>query len=209
LIRNESQVSILSCGGNKKLREFLKFHSIPRSLPKKQLYSSRILTYYRKMLKAESNNEMLLEDLPEKREMLDPYTSDGENNFGKSMINISNDHYAKSFNSIGSSSGDKYTSISSSYNNDARFASVSSEPISKDDEESTSNSTTSSKLLTMLGVGLGAGLSITKQLAYVVKDKVSDMDLGSKLGVAGGKTVEALKYTGSKVYEKSSDFIVI
>ena len=38
-------------GGNKKLKDFLKYCAIPRSLPKKQLYNSKILNYYRKYVK--------------------------------------------------------------------------------------------------------------------------------------------------------------
>ena len=35
-----------------------------------------------------------------------------------------------------------------------------------------------------------------------------EMDLGSKIIYGGGVTVEAIKYTGSKVYEKGSDIVV-
>jgi ADP-ribosylation factor GTPase-activating protein 1 len=47
---NENGVSLMRCGGNKKLRYFLRLYNIPRTIPKKQLYNSKIMHYYRKMV---------------------------------------------------------------------------------------------------------------------------------------------------------------
>ena len=48
---NKSQLDILKISGNKRLNEFLRFYSINKNLPKKELFNSKILHYYRKMVK--------------------------------------------------------------------------------------------------------------------------------------------------------------
>jgi hypothetical protein len=138
-------------------------------------------------------------------------------------MSISSDHYNKS-NSFSSStnsnnsssirnntnnnnnnnysyndSSNKFTSISSKYGNDSRFASVSSGPI-----EETSASTTSDTVLSYLG----SFLYKTKEVATTIKDKVSEIDLTNTIELSK-KTIDVLKYTGSVVYEKTSDIIVI
>jgi hypothetical protein len=125
--------------------------------------------------------------------MLDGFNED--NNRSK-FDRISADHYSNSYSN-------KFTSISSTYNDDPRFASISSDPITyKNDEEyKESNSTFYSYL--------GIAYNKTKAFASIVKDKIVEMDLGSKLKETGGKTVDVLKYTGSKVYEKGSEVVVI
>lgn len=193
-------------GGNKRLREFLKSCDIPRTFPRKQLYSSKIFNYYRKMLKAEANNELFSQEIPDKRTMLDPYTADSEVNLNKMMINISSNHYTNSYNSVSSSvsnEGEKYSTISKSYKDDNRFASVSSQPLNDDEPEEVPD-TTSGKIFFFLGAAYGK----TKELACIVKDKVSTMELGSKIIYGGGVAVEAVKYTGSVVYEKGQEFAV-
>jgi len=160
------------------------------------------------MLKAEANNESLSIDPPDRREMLDPYTAESDSKFNKMMINISDDHYTNNYSSVTSSvenNTNKCNSVGSRYNNDDRFASVSSEPWNKDEVvEASSDSSTSSTIFSYLG----AAFYKTKELAVAVKDKVSEIELGSKLAYTGGLTVEALKYTDSKVYEKGQDLMV-
>ena len=111
------------------------------------LYSSKILTYFRRILKAEANGEPFNLEVPQKMEMLEPYTGDTDfktqTDFNKMMINIGQDHYSnsRSYSSVNNSSNsnsyenkysdnnssnEKFTSISSNYKNDSRFASVSS-----------------------------------------------------------------------------------
>jgi ADP-ribosylation factor GTPase-activating protein 1 len=45
-----TQLKTLEIGGNKRLKEFLKQHRAPSYLSKKQIYSSKILNYYRKLV---------------------------------------------------------------------------------------------------------------------------------------------------------------
>lgn len=44
-------------------------------------------------------------------------------------------------------------------------------------------------------------------VASALKDKMGEMEVGSKILYAGGKTLEAIAYTGGKVYEKGSEII--
>jgi hypothetical protein len=45
------QLKILEIGGNKRLREFLKANKTPNYLSKKQLYNTKLMYYYRKLVK--------------------------------------------------------------------------------------------------------------------------------------------------------------
>jgi hypothetical protein len=121
-------------------------------------------------------------------------------------MSISSDHYSRSntyssssnSSSYSSDSSNKFTSINSKYGNDSRFASVSSGPIEQATEPTTSE--------TMISY-LGSFLYKTREVASTLKDKVSEIDLTTTIEYSK-KTLDVLKYTGSVVYEKTSDIIV-
>jgi hypothetical protein len=169
------------------------------------------------MLKAISNNELFSQKIPDEREMLDPYYAENEENLSGMMINISSDHYSKNNSenkSYGSnshensntrnySSEDKsFSSVSSNYKNDSRFASISSEPLNSEDQNQSKSEASSFFSF------VGSALSKTKELAGTVGQSVYNMGLGGKILYGGAIAVEAVKFTGSKVYEKSSDLVV-
>jgi hypothetical protein len=54
----------------------------------------------------------------------------------------------------------------------------------------------------------GSFLNKTKEVASTIKDKVSEIDLTTTMEYSK-KTFDVLKYTGSVVYEKTSDIIVV
>lgn len=246
---------MMALGGNKRLAEFLNKCNVPRTTPIKQLYGSKIMNFYRRMLKSFANDEPFAEVLPDRDEMIDSYTSaNNHSSLNNKMININENHYTKSssysntgnsrfistnkyesvvpsnssddynypsldnkmisindnhysnknsFSSV-SNDGKKFESVSSNYNNDSRFASISSEPIENYAIHNEGYNTTGSKLYSFLG----SAFDVTKNIAGALKEKVSEMEIGSKLINTGGKTIEVLKYTGSKVIEKSSDIAV-
>jgi ADP-ribosylation factor GTPase-activating protein 1 len=47
---NKNQLDLLKIAGNKRLNDFLRFYSINKNIPKKQLYNSKIMQCYRKMV---------------------------------------------------------------------------------------------------------------------------------------------------------------
>jgi hypothetical protein len=47
---NNTQINLLKVGGNKRLKNFLIFYSMPLHLNKYQVYSSKIVNYYRRMV---------------------------------------------------------------------------------------------------------------------------------------------------------------
>jgi ADP-ribosylation factor GTPase-activating protein 1 len=47
---NKNQVDVLKISGNKRLNDFLRFYGINKNISKKQLFNSKILHYYRKMV---------------------------------------------------------------------------------------------------------------------------------------------------------------
>ncbi len=54
-------------GGNKKLKEFLEENNIDTNIDKNILYNSKLMLYYRNKLKAEAEEKLLLEDIPQKK----------------------------------------------------------------------------------------------------------------------------------------------
>lgn len=100
-------------------------------------------------------------------------------------------------------------SVNSTYKDDPRFASISSEPYEPEKEgrygsTCSSNSYSDYKLYSYFGFAFDK----TKQIASAVKDKIVEYEIGNKIVTTGSKTVDVLRYTGSKVYEKSSEVAV-
>jgi len=121
------------------------------------------------------------------------------------MITINDNHYSHSSSPSAISSDRKMFETKSNYNNDSRFASISSGPIENYSIENDTMASTSSRVYSFFG----AAYDVTKIVAGAIKEKVSEMDIGRRLYYTGEKTVEVLRYTGSKVIETSSDIAVI
>lgn len=85
------------------------------------------------------------------------------------------------------------TKISTKNNDTSRFSSVGSGQNYSDDQDPPSGYFSSFKYY------LGSALTKTAQAALVIKDKVSEMELGTKLKNTGIRTVEIIKDTGMKV----------
>lgn len=45
-----NQVELMKIGGNKKLKEFLRFCGLDNNINKKVLYNSKVMNFYRKMV---------------------------------------------------------------------------------------------------------------------------------------------------------------
>ena len=80
--------------------------------------------------------------------------------------------------------------------------------VGKDFEESKS-SINNSNVLGSFNAWMGTAYNNTKNFAYNVKDKVSEMDLGNKIKNAGYITYEVVKDTGTKVVNKGTEAAVI
>ena len=101
---------MMDLGGNRRLSEFLSKCGISRSIPIKQLYNSKIMHFYRRMLKAFANDEAFEEELPDRNEMINSYTSaDNYANFNNRMTNINDDHYKKTNRTASVSNEGKYS----------------------------------------------------------------------------------------------------
>jgi hypothetical protein len=122
--------------------------------------------------------------------------------------------------SYSANKGDRFASVSSSSNggsngssnsnvwksnnyssnsNSNRFASIGSEYNSGDDQTDKNSGYMSS-----FKYYLGTALYKTYDVACNIKEKVSEMELGSTLKGAGIKTVEIIKDTGAKVKESNA-----
>ena len=82
---NKNQLNIMKKGGNKKLKEFLEENNIDTNTDKNILYNSKLMLYYRNKLKAEAEEKLLLEDIPQKNEFLEPYNVDNNENSKKNL----------------------------------------------------------------------------------------------------------------------------
>lgn len=151
-------------------------------------------------MKSEVNNERR-PNPPHKAECLKSEISDNSNN----EYFVLNNNNGSKYNSVSSSGGTKNEIIKSSWNNNyssnqgnkdnsSRFSSVGSKYNNNDDhQEETSGYMGSFKYY------LGSALHKTMDVAINIKEKVSEMDLGTKIKNTGWKTVEIIKDTGIKV----------
>ena len=78
---NKNQLKIMKAGGNKKLKLFLENYNVPKNIGKKELYNSKLMVYYRKKLKAEAEEDLLIDQLPPKEEFWDSYQDNNINIF--------------------------------------------------------------------------------------------------------------------------------
>ena len=97
---NQEQVNIMKVGGNQRLRDFLTTYNMPEDIDKQRIYCSKLMSYYRKQLKAESIGQLFMEPLPPKEEFWAPASSDDEapsifsnNNPNKNNFFSQNDNY--------------------------------------------------------------------------------------------------------------------
>lgn len=94
---------------------------------------------------------------------------------------------------------------SNNNDNNKRFQAVGS-----NNDTSTSNSSeqNNNNVMGSFNAWMGTAYNKTKQIAFNVKDKVSEMDLGNKIKSAGLKTYEVVKDTGTKVVNKGTEAAV-
>ena len=102
---NKNQLNIMKKGGNKKLKEFLEENNIDINMDKNILFNSKLMLFYRNKLKAEAEEKLLLEDLPQKSEFLEPYNTDNNENSHNKIdlneilnLNKEKNHYEENIN---------------------------------------------------------------------------------------------------------------
>ena len=106
---NDSQIGLMRVGGNKKLRELLEVYKIDKlRIDKEKLYSSKLLDFYRHVLKSKEANELSSKEAPSQEDALKSsisfYSNDNNND------DASSNNEQNKFGSIGSettSGGDK------------------------------------------------------------------------------------------------------
>ena len=85
---NKNQLNIMKIGGNKRLKKFLEDNNVPKNINKKALYNSKIMVYYRKLLKSEAEGELLLEQIPSKEELWESYLENNNNSSNNNNLNF-------------------------------------------------------------------------------------------------------------------------
>ena len=85
---NKNQLNLMKIGGNKRLKKFLEDNNVPKNIDKKTLYNSKLMVYYRKLLKSEAEGELLLEQIPSKEELWESYLENSNNNSNNNNLNF-------------------------------------------------------------------------------------------------------------------------
>ena len=152
------------------------------------------------------NSDMNYPSLNSSISLTDNSNYDSVNNSNKPTI--SSDHYAKSRSNSSSNNvtdlNARFSSVSSKYNDDPRFASVGSEPYTYTEDDSIRGD---GKIDTIKNI-LSTAYDKTKTVASTVGETMSEMELGDKLKTTGTKTYEVLKTTSSFLYEKGNELYV-
>jgi hypothetical protein len=163
---NETQISFLKVGGNKRLRDLLNMYEIPKSTPVEVIYNSKLLNYHRNQIKNDiTNGGQLI--MPNIEDCLEP--------FEPKIQSQNKNYYSVGSNGDFNNDGNKNNGGYFSY-----FSSVLTNAYEK-----------------------------SKEVAYNVKDKVKDMDIGTKIKQTGTKTFEVLKDTSNVVKEKGGKTVEV
>lgn len=97
----------------------------------------------------------------------------------------------------------KFAQINPKNQNDPRYCSIGSDPYNNSTSSSWSSSSYWSGVSSLLGKVWGASANV----ASVIKDKLNENNVGSKIVYVGGKAFQIIAYTGGKIYEKGSEII--
>jgi hypothetical protein len=102
-----TQVAFMKVGGNDRLKTFLLSHDMPDYLDKKTIYCSKLMSYYRRMLKAEANGEMFCEPMPRQENYWDESSKDEIDNNSKYTNNLFSN---RNFNNNNKKNNSNYSS---------------------------------------------------------------------------------------------------
>ena len=232
---NKAQLNLMKKGGNQKLNIFLESNNIPKNVDKTTLYNSKIMFYYKKKLQSESEERILLEQLPPQNEILEPYQENNDLDIDNILINKNNNFIN---NNIINTNEDNSV-YSENDNNDfmhkldypKNSINIDEEQYSKAKDEIISNNKNDT-LLTVddpkyESIGSDNGKKYSNNSGYIsmvgnilykvwdtgvyatssVKDKMSEYQLGKNILFLGGKLYEGVAYIGGKLIEKGADII--
>jgi hypothetical protein len=177
---NETQITFLKVGGNKRLRELLNLYEVPTSTPKENLYNSKLLEYHRNQIKNDVTNGGRLV-MPILEDCLNPIESKV-----KQEQTTTNKNYYSIGNSADATDSNKNTDGYLSY-----FGSVFSTAYEKGMEVA---STVKDKVNDM---------DITNKIIKTGSRTIEVLkDTGNVVKEQGSKTVDAIRDTTTKVIHK-------
>jgi len=175
---------MLRAGGNKRLNDLLISYDIDRKTDLKIIYQSKLLDYYKNLLK----REIYKETIPVKPD-----------------IKIALEPYKEEVTNTNQTTNQTATTSTNSTVADNKFGSISSDLNQNESEEGEGFSS-------YLYSWMGTAYDTSKNIASTVKDKLNDTTIGSKIIDTGSKigstTVDILRGTGKTIYEKSSELAV-
>jgi hypothetical protein len=221
----KSQLNLMKAGGNKRLKLFLQEYNVPNNISKKALYNSKLMVYYRKLIKSEAESELLLDQIPPKEEYWESYLDennqesnnneniavyDNNNNdnqfvdghlidYPKSSIKIDEEHYiiAKEKKILEDKYENSILKKDSFSNEDKDDPKYSS--VSSNDNNNVENNSSMFQNSGYFGT-IG-------NIVSTVKDKINEYTIGKGIMYLGEKVYDGVVFIGGKIIETGSDLI--
>lgn len=194
IFRNDAQIALLSAGGNNRLKLFLQEYNLYRNTNKKKLYASNVMNYYRKMIRAEANQEEFNEELPE-NDIID--NNNNEQELDMSNDNENNNNNNKQYNQQIKEASEHLMENCAyqQYQDENEINEHSSLNVNDNNYIQIDNS---SEQLT----GYKFYLGYLSSWVHSIRNKIASTQLGEKALDVGGRTFQYIVYAGNKVYEK-------
>lgn len=227
----KNQLNLMKTGGNKRLKLFLQEHNLPNNINKKTLYNSKLMLYYRKLLKSEAEGDLLLEQLPPKEEYWNSYL---EENNESNNININynmnkNENIVEYDNSNDNQfiNGHLIDYPKNSITIDEEHYTIAKEKkiledkyensiLKKDSFSSKDKNDPKYSSVSSIDNNNDNNSSMFQNSGYIgtignivttVKDKINEYQIGKGLLYLGGKVYDGVVFIGGKIIEKGSDLI--
>lgn len=233
---NKNQLNLMKKGGNKRLKTFLENNNLPKNIEKKTLYNSKLMVYYRKLLKSEAEGEILIDQMPSKEEFWESYLDDNidtnnivlnineenkknanknqnfvfyDNNEDNQFVDGHLVDYPKSSIDINE---EDYTIAKEKkiLENKLENSILKKDTFSSEDKDpkysSVSSENQNEDNISIFSNTEGY-IGTIGNIVTTMKDKINEYQIGKGILYLGGKVYDGVVFIGGKIIEKGSDII--
>ena len=233
---NKNQLNLMKKGGNKRLKTFLENNNLPKNIEKKTLYNSKLMVYYRKLLKSEAEGEILIDQMPSKEEFWESYLDDNidTNNIVLNINEENKKNTNKNQNFVFYDNNEDNQFVDghlvdypkSSIDINEEDYTIAKEKkilenklensILKKDTFSSENkdpkySSVSSENQNEDNISIFSNtegyIGTIGNIVTTMKDKINEYQIGKGILYLGGKVYDGVVFIGGKIIEKGSDII--
>ena len=233
---NKNQLNLMKKGGNKRLKTFLENNNLPKNIEKKTLYNSKLMVYYRKLLKSEAEGEILIDQMPSKEEFWESYLDDNidSNNIVLNINEENKKNTNKNQNFVFYDNNEDNQFVDghlvdypkSSIDINEEDYTIAKEKkilenklensILKKDTFSSENkdpkySSVSSENQNEDNISIFSNtegyIGTIGNIVTTMKDKINEYQIGKGILYLGGKVYDGVVFIGGKIIEKGSDII--